>query len=66
MITIFGKKLPNTIMNKNHKNAVLRDKILKGTRLAVKRLITESKKRNDFLVIFRRGKIVKVRARELK
>jgi hypothetical protein len=45
---------------------VLHEKILKGTRLAVERLIEESKKNDDYLVFSEKGKIVKVKARKLK
>jgi len=46
-------------------NKILRDKIVKGTRLAIKRLIAEEKKKNGYLVIARNGKVVKVKASEL-
>lgn len=47
-------------------NKVLREKIIKGARLAVERLIEESKKNDDYLVFSEKGKIVKVKARKLK
>ena len=43
----------------------LRIKIMRGFRLAIKHMIQESKKKNEKLVIYRNGKIVKVNANEL-
>jgi len=45
---------------------ILHEKIIKGTRLAVDRLIEQSKKNDDYLVFSENGKIVKVKARKLK
>jgi hypothetical protein len=59
----FGIKL-KTMLSKSDK--ALHEKILKGTRLAVERLIEESKKNDDYLVFSEKGKIVKVKARKLK
>jgi hypothetical protein len=44
----------------------LESKIMKGARLAVERLIEESKKNDDYLVFSEKGKIVKIKARKLK
>jgi len=52
-------------MVRNHKNRNVRDRILKGGRLAIKRLIAREKKNNSYLVISRNGKVVKVKASEL-
>ena len=45
---------------------ILHEKIIKGAKLAVERLIEESKKNDDYLVFSENGKIVKVKARKLK
>ena len=50
---------------KQQENKILREKIVKGTRLAIRRLIAEKKKNNGYLVIARNGKVVKVKASEL-
>ncbi len=42
------------------------DKALKGGRKAIKNLIEERKKTDDYLVVSRNGKVVKVKARSLK
>ena len=47
-------------------NKTLHNKILKGVRLAVKKLIDETAERDGFLVISEKGKIVKIKARKLK
>lgn len=44
----------------------LHNKILKGVRLAVERLINETAERDGYLVISEKGKIVKIKARKLK
>lgn len=49
---------------KNEKQ--IREKILKGIKLAIKKLIASSKKNDDYLVLSQNGKIVKVKARDLK
>lgn len=40
--------------------------VLKGARKAIKQLIEERKKTDDYLVVSRNGKVVKVKARSLK
>lgn len=42
------------------------DKITEGVRLAIHRLIERTKKEDGELVIARDGKVVKIKARELK
>jgi hypothetical protein len=44
----------------------LTDKITKGVKLAIHRLIEQTKKDNGELVVARDGKVVKIRARDLK
>lgn len=39
---------------------------LKGGRHAIKKLIEERKKTDDYLIVSRNGKVVKVKARSLK
>lgn len=45
---------------------ILEEKFRKGTKLAIKKLIAERKKTDDYLVVSRNGKVVKVKARSLK
>ncbi len=47
-------------------NKILREKIMKGMRLAIDRLIEERQKTDDYLIVSRNGKIVKIKARKLK
>jgi hypothetical protein len=47
-------------------NKTLHNKILKGARLAVEKLIKEAQKNDEYLVFSENGKIVKVKARKLK
>ncbi len=42
------------------------DKVTAGVKLAIKRLIEKTQKENGELVISRNGKVVRVKARELK
>lgn len=44
----------------------LHDKIKKGVLLAHKRLINSAKKNNDYLIIFKNEKNVRIRAKEIK
>lgn len=52
-------------MNKSEPDP-LADKITEGVRLAIQRLIERTKKEDGELVISRDGKVVKVKARDLK
>lgn len=52
----------NTLKNTNS----LTDKIIKGVALSYTRLVEEAKKNDDYLVFSENGKIVKVKAREIK
>lgn len=45
---------------------ILEEKFRKGSKLAIKKLIAERKKTDDYLVVSRNGKVVKVKARSLK
>jgi hypothetical protein len=45
--------------------AEIRDKIMAGCKLAVKRLIERKKKENAFIIISKDGKVVKVPAAEI-
>lgn len=47
-------------------NEEIREKMLAGCQLAVKRLIERTKKEDGYLVISQNGKVVKVKATELK
>ena len=42
------------------------DKITEGVKLAIQRLIERTKKEDGYLVISRDGKVVRIKARELK
>jgi hypothetical protein len=44
----------------------LREKSMKGVHLAIEKLIAASLKNDDYLVYSENGKIVRVKARELK
>lgn len=44
----------------------LREKLLKGTRITIKKLIEERKKENGYLIVSKNGKVTKVRARSIK
>lgn len=50
---------------KNKTKASLGKIALKGGRKAIKKLIEERKKTDDYLVVSRNGKVVKVKARSL-
>ena len=52
----------NYMKNRND----LREKIMKGIHLAIEKLIATSLKNDDYLVYSENGKIVRVKARELK
>jgi hypothetical protein len=53
--------------NKSKKNRdVLEEKLIKGTRMAIKKLIEERKKENGYLIVSKNGKVTKVRARSIK
>lgn len=43
----------------------LKDKIDKGLKLAFARLLEEARKKDDYLVFFKDGEIVKVKARDI-
>ncbi len=47
--------------NKNE----LRDKILEGIKSAIEKLISSRAKDNDFLIVSKNGKIVKIPAKDL-
>ena len=49
-----------------YSNKTLHNKILKGARLAVDKLIKEAQKNDEYLVFSENGKIVKIKARKLK
>jgi len=53
-----------TLQMKNQKK--LREKIFKGVQLAIEKLIALSAKNDDSLVFYQDGKIMKIKARELK
>lgn len=44
----------------------IEEKFRKGSKLAIKKLIDERKKNNDYLVVSKNGKVVKVKANSLK
>ncbi len=44
----------------------LREKLIKGTRMAIKNLIEERKKENGYLIVSKNGKVTKLRARSIK
>jgi len=44
----------------------IQEKFRKGSMLAIKKLIAERKKTDDYLIVSRNGKVVKVKAKSLK
>ncbi|WP_155523216.1 hypothetical protein [Paracnuella aquatica] len=48
------------------KHAEIRDKVLKGSKLAVQRLLDRKKRDNAFVVVSQDGKVLKVAAKDLK
>jgi hypothetical protein len=52
-------------MNHSESQQLIR-KITSGVELAAKRLLEQTQKENGYLVISRDGKVVRVRARDLK
>ncbi len=62
MMYINGKKYMNT---KSKNKSSLEEKLIKGTNSALKKLIAERKKNNDYLIISRDGKVVKIKAKDL-
>ena len=44
----------------------LREKIFKGIKTAIERLISDRAKENEFLIISKDGKIIKIPASEIK
>ena len=44
----------------------IKDKVLKGGKLAIERLIEKKRKNNSFIVVSENGKVVKVDASTLK
>jgi hypothetical protein len=48
------------------RNIVLHNKIIKGVKLAVKKLIKERQENDDYIIIAQGDKIVKIKARKLK
>ena len=53
-------------MGNNHPYTELREKLIRGTKLAFHRLVEKAKLNDDYLVFSENGKPVKVRARSLK
>jgi hypothetical protein len=45
---------------------LLHEKLRKGSKAAIKKLIEERKKNDDYLVVSKNGKVVKIKARSLK
>ena len=46
--------------------ADIRDKVLKGCQLAIERLLEQKRKSNSYIVISDNGKIIKIKASDLK
>ncbi len=45
---------------------IIEEKLMKGTRMAIKKLIEERKKINGYLIVSKNGKVTKIRARSIK
>lgn len=63
IITIFGTQFIKMTISENDK---IVNKITEGVKLAIERLIEKTKKEDGELVISRDGKIVRVKARDLR
>ena len=46
--------------------ADIKDKVLKGGKLAIERLLDKKRKDNSYVVVSDKGKVVKVNAKDLK
>lgn len=44
----------------------IKDKVLKGGKLAIERLLEKKRKNNSFVVVSEKGKVVRLNARDLK
>ena len=53
------------VVKTKKKKLTISDKAMEGGRKAIKNLIEERKKTDDYLVVSRNGKVVKVKARSL-
>ncbi len=47
-------------------NAEIKDNVLKGGKLAIKRLIDRKRRDNAYIVVSDKGKVVKLKARDIK
>lgn len=63
---MYGEQFMNTRNKSKKKRDILEERFIRGTRLAIKKLIEERKKTNDYLIVSRKGKVVKIRARSIK
>jgi hypothetical protein len=48
------------------KDAEIRDKVLKGSKLAIQRLLDRKKRDNAYVVVSQDGKVIRVAAKDLK
>ena len=48
------------------KQTDIRDKVLKGGKLAIERLLERKRKDNSYVVVSEKGKVVKLNANDLK
>lgn len=48
------------------KNDEIKEAVLKGGKIAIERLIDRERKVNGYIVISKEGKVVKVKARDIK
>jgi len=44
----------------------IKDKILQGTTLAIERMIERKRKEDGYIVVSRDGKVIKIKARDIK
>ncbi len=44
----------------------IKSKIIEGSKLAIKRLVDRKKRENSYLIISDKGKVVKIRATDIK
>jgi hypothetical protein len=62
----FGKQLNPTPMTNKEKTTDLRNKIMNGVKKAVEKVIKTSQANDEEIVISQNGKVVKIKARDLK
>jgi hypothetical protein len=47
------------------KTLEIRDKIMQGTKLAIKKLVAKKREENSFLIVSEQGKVIKLQASDI-